>query len=175
MTPAAGPAPTGPLDLAATLAALRRRRVAELRAEYHRVCGEPTASRHAEYLVRRIAWRLQANQQGGLSARARQRATELANEAELRLTAPRLPPPAGDGETVVRAAPPALRDAADELAVGTQLERLYKGQKIVVTIVANGVRWNGELYRSLSAVAQAVTGDHWNGKAFFGLKRRAAR
>ena len=163
------------LDITREVAAMQRMTIGDLRAQYERVFGEPTANRHAACLIRRIAWRLQANQLGGLSARARQRATELADEADLRLTAPRTPPPPADGATVVREAPPALRDADDEPAVGTQLTRRYKGQQIVVTITANGVRWNGELYRSLSAVARAVTGDHWNGKAFFGLKRRAAR
>ena len=69
-------------------------------------------------------------------------------------------------------APAGIKESRSEPVPGTQLERMYKGQKIVVTIMENGVRWNGELYRSLSAVAKAVTGSHWNGKAFFGMKRK---
>jgi hypothetical protein len=53
--------------------------------------------------------------------------------------------------------------------------RRYKGKDIVVTIAENGVRWKGDLYSSLTAVAEAVTGSHWNGKAFFGLTRRAGK
>jgi len=154
------------------VAAMQRMSIAELREKFERVSGETTTTRHAPCLIRRIAWRMQANEQGGISCRARRRVEELANEAELRLSAPKAPPP-GNGQVVKLAVPAAIREADDQLAVGTQIERLYKGQKIVATIVENGVRWNGELYNSLSAVAKAVTGSHWNGKAFFGLTRRA--
>ncbi len=162
------------IDIDQEVAAMQRLSIGELREKYERVFGETTTTRHAECLIRRIAWRLQANAQGALTERARQRALELADEAELRLTAPRtVAPPPVDGETVTRPAPATLCQTDDELAVGAQFERLYKGQKIVVTIADNGVRWKGDLYRSLTAVARAVTGSHWNGRVFFGLPRRA--
>jgi hypothetical protein len=162
------------IDIDQEVAAMQRLSIGELREKYERVFGETTTTRHAECLIRRIAWRLQANEQGALTERARQRAIELADEAELRLTAPKtVAPPPFDGETVTRPAPEVLRQTDDELAVGAQIERLYKGQKIVVTIAENGVRWKGDLYRSLTAVARAVTGSHWNGRVFFGLPRRA--
>ena len=162
------------IDIDKEVAAMERMSIGELREKYERVFGETTTTRHAPCLVRRIAWRMQANEQGALSERARQRALDLADEAELRMTAPKpaAPPPA-DSETVTRPAPEAIREAEDEPAVGAQLERLYKGQKIVVTIAENGVRWKGDLYRSLTAVAREVTGAHWNGRLFFGLPRRA--
>ncbi len=161
------------IDIEHEVAAMGRMSIAELREKYERVFGETTTTRHAPCLVRRIAWRLQANELGGLSERARLRAQELANEAELRLTAPKAaaPPPA-DGKTVTRAAPAAIRDAGEEPVVDEHFERLYKGRKIVAVIAKNGVRCEGKLYRSLTAVAKAVTGSHWNGKAFF---RRAGR
>ncbi|MBU1949391.1 MAG: DUF2924 domain-containing protein, partial [Candidatus Eisenbacteria bacterium] len=62
---------------------------AELREKYGEVFGEETRSRHKDFLRKRIAWRLQANEEGGLSERALHRARELANEADLRLIAPR--------------------------------------------------------------------------------------
>ena len=46
------------------------------------------------WLIKRIAWRMQANHEGGLTERARQRARELACDADLRLSAPRMRPPA---------------------------------------------------------------------------------
>lgn len=156
------------------VAAMSRMSIGELREKYERVFGEATTNRHAECLIRRIAWRLQANAQGGLSERARRQAEALADEALLRQTAPRQGAAPAAGHTVTVPVPPTLRSMGEEPAVGTQLVREYKGRRIVVTITANGVRWEGELYRSLSAVAKAVTGDHWNGKAFFGLTRRAA-
>lgn len=161
------------VDVEKEMAALRQMQIGELRAEYARVFGEATTSRNCDCLIRRILWRKQAAEQGGLSQRARERVEELANEAELRLTAPKpAAAPARDARCVTVPIPPAIRDAEAELAVGAQFQRLYQGRMIVVTIVENGVRWNGTLYRSLSAVAKTVTGAHWNGRQFFNLTPR---
>src|SRR5262245_52885349 len=61
-------------SLAVEIAALPRLRVSELRAKFAVVCGEPTPSHNKVWLVKRIAWRLQAQAEGDLSQRARQRA-----------------------------------------------------------------------------------------------------
>ena len=57
------------------------RRVGELHERYVGVFGETVRSRHKRYLIRRIAWRLQANAEGGLSERGLGRAEELAGVA----------------------------------------------------------------------------------------------
>lgn len=67
---------------------LRRANVADLREKYREVFGEETRCRHREHLFRRIAWRLQAPGEGDLSVRARQRAQEIADDANLREIAP---------------------------------------------------------------------------------------
>ena len=67
---------------------LRRASLAGLRGKYREVFQEETGSRHREHLFRRIAWRLQALAEGDLSQRARDRAGELARDADLRLIAP---------------------------------------------------------------------------------------
>lgn len=54
--------------------------------------------------------------------------------------------------------------------VGTVLTREYKGKKIAVTVLDKGFEYKGEVYRSLTAVADTVTGSHLNGYRFFGLK-----
>src|SRR5262249_14035105 len=77
------------LKLGQQLAALARMTVSELRARYAHVFGEPTTARHKTWLIRRIAWRLQALAEGDLCERARRRAAELANDADLRLLPPR--------------------------------------------------------------------------------------
>ena len=143
--------------------------IGDLRLRYEEVFGEVSTSRHRHYLIKRILWGIQANAYGGLSTAALERAKDLANTAELRLTAP-ANPPKGNGQFITRVAPAGIKKSKSDPVPGTQLERMYKGQKIVVTIMENGVRWNGALYRSLSAVAKVVTGSHWNGKAFFGIK-----
>ena len=75
--------------VAAEVARLERMSVSRLAARFEEVFGEQCRSRHKRYLIRRIAWRLQANAEGGLSERARQRAEELASDAEIRVTPPR--------------------------------------------------------------------------------------
>ena len=52
---------------------------------------------------------------------------------------------------------------------GTVLRRDYKGRTILVTVLDRGFEFEGEFFRSLSAVAQHITGAHWNGRLFFGL------
>ena len=53
---------------------------------------------------------------------------------------------------------------------GAVLTRKYRGRLIEVTVLPKGFDYEGQVYRSLSAVAQAITGSHWNGHLFFGLK-----
>ena len=65
---------SGGLNIAKELAAMRQMNARELQAKYAEVFGEATRSRHKEQLIRKIAWRMQANAEGGLSERARRRA-----------------------------------------------------------------------------------------------------
>jgi hypothetical protein len=67
---------------------LRRASLAGLRENYREVFQEEARSRHREHLFRRIAWRLQALAEGDLSERARARAHEIAQDADLRIVAP---------------------------------------------------------------------------------------
>jgi hypothetical protein len=82
------------LNVGKELAALERLTVRQLRARYAEVFGEETRSRHKDHLIKRIVWRLQALATGGLSERARARAAELANDADLRMLPPREKPAA---------------------------------------------------------------------------------
>jgi Protein of unknown function (DUF2924) len=78
-----------PPNVATEIAALSRLRVSELRAKFAAVFGEETPSHNKVWLVKRIAWRLQALAEGDLSERARQRVAELVADADLRLSAPK--------------------------------------------------------------------------------------
>ncbi len=144
---------------------LDRRTVGELRAEYEQLLGEPSRSCNRRHLIRRLAWRIQAEADGGLSDRARVRAEELADEHGLRLSAPRT---TDDPKELQK---PSRR----RLAPGTVLVRSYKGRTIEVTVTEDGFVREGETYRSLSAVARAVTGSRWSGNVFFGLTQRKRR
>lgn len=72
-----------PIDVAAEQTALESLATGELVERYAEVCGERSFSRNRVYLVRRILWRMQAQVHGGLSARALERAEELARGRSL--------------------------------------------------------------------------------------------
>ena len=157
------------------LAALSGMGVAALRQKYLEVFGEPSRSGNKAYLFKKLAWRLQSIAEGGLSERARRRAEELARDADLRTTVPR-PPRETTGaaaRTVVMKAP---SDGRDRLPIpGTVLTRTYRGAHVAVTVLADGTfDYAGQTYRSLSAIAKAVTGSHWNGYLFFGLTTKGS-
>jgi hypothetical protein len=159
------------LNIAKEVARLERTTVDGLRARYAEVFGEQTNGRHKEWLIKRIAWRMQANAEGGLSERARRRAMELANDADLRVTPPRERKPAPGAEERTKTAATKVRS---NLLPGTMLNREYKGRMVRVTVLADGFEYEGERYKSLTAVAKAVTGKHWNGFHFFGLRQKGS-
>jgi hypothetical protein len=152
--------------LNADIAALPHMTTSELRARYAEVFGEQPPTWNRVWMLKRLSWRLQALVEGGLSERARQRAEELANEADVRLNAPK-------GKTtdvpVERITVKSLPTAADNRLPppGTILTRPYKGQTVQVQVLQNGFAYQGQVYPSLSAVAKAVTGSHTNGFHFF--------
>ena len=160
-----------PTNLNIEIAALKRMTPAQLREKYIEVFGEPSRSGNKDFLFKRIAWRIQSLAEGDLSERARQRAAELARDADIRVTMPRQPKEGSvpSGRTATRTLP---SDAGGKHRLpipGTVLARKYRGRLIQVTVLPKGFEWEGEVYRSLSAVAKAVTGSHWNGFLFFGL------
>jgi hypothetical protein len=159
-------------NLAAEIAALPRLRVSELRLRFAEVCGEPTPSHNKVWLVKRIAWRLQAKAEGDLSERACRRAEELIADTDLRLSAP----PA-DADTAKDEKLATLRIPVDDRLPrpGTVLTRRYKGRTLQVEVLEHGFAFEGKTYRSLSAVAKAVTGAHCSGHFFFGLTAKGLK
>ncbi len=160
------------LDVEKAVTELGRMTVTQLRERYGEVFGEAARSFNKQHLVKRIAWRLQAIHEGDLSERARRRAHELANDADLRIRPPIAPHDAGEeGETVTSA----FRIGPDDRLpmAGTLLKRVYKGRTVQVRVLPEGFDFEGEVHRSLSAVAHKITGAHWNGFLFFGLPKPA--
>jgi hypothetical protein len=161
------------LNVGREVAALRRLTTKQLRQRYSQVFGEDTRANNKAWLIKRIAWRLQTLAEGELSQRARQRAAELANDADLRLSPPR----------VVVGAGPSARTKTAEVHIrtddrlpppGTVLTRLYKGETLQIKVLPRGFEFQGDLYKSLSAVAKAITGQHCNGYLFFRLGQEGA-
>lgn len=149
---------------------LRRAPIGSLRVKYREVFGEEPRSKHREQLFRRLAWRLQALVEGELSERARQRADEIGNDADLRMLPPR--EWLATGLTAAEAVPLGRAKSRHDRRIpvpGTQLSRDYRGNSVVVNILAGSFEYQSRQYRSLSAIATEVTGTRWNGLAFFGL------
>jgi len=137
---------------------LRRDSIAEIRLKYRALFGAEPRSKNRYSLIRRLAWRMQALAEGGLSERARQRALEIANDADVRVLGPRDVLEARSGRFDRRIPRP-----------GSVLSREYRGQTVSVKVLAQGFEYQGRHYRSLSAIATELTGTRWNGLAFFGL------
>ena len=114
--------------------------------------GDPPKGLSRPLLCRALAHAMQEKAFGGLSATVRQRLRRLG--AELKAT----------GRIASVGTPP--------FKPGTRLIREWQGRTHEVTVLEQSFRWNGETYRSLSAIARAITGTRWNGHLFFGLKPR---
>jgi hypothetical protein len=153
------------------LAMLSNMTVNQLLTKYAEVFGEPCRSRHKDFLRKRIAWRIQAEVHGNLSERARRRAEELANDADLRIrTAKVIGNPTGD--TTIHAFKPTEERRMP--MPGSVITRDYHGRRLLVTVLDKGFEFESVVYKSLTAVAKAATGAHWNGPLFFGLNGKEA-
>ena len=141
---------------------IRKMTVAQLVKKYRKVFGKEPRVKHKEHLQRKIAWKVQEQHFGGLSDAAQRRLNVLIGELDL--------PFDGKKEAVTAALRRTRRP--NEPAVGTVLVRRWRGTDIHVRVVDDGYEWNDVVYRSLSAVARAITGTRWNGRLFFGLSQR---
>ena len=136
----------------ARLAALKTIALPELKAEWRTLFGAEPPGHNRRYLESRLAYRIQELAYGGLKPETRKRLETLGEQfADRNITRRR------------------VRDDVMPIA-GTRLLREWQGVEQAVTVLADGYEWQGRPYRSLSAVARAITGTRWNGLVFFGLK-----
>ena len=136
-------------SVAARVAALPGMSTAELKALWRELYdAEPPIQNNKQYLVNRLAYRIQELAFGGIKPAVRAKLDAMADALD----------------------PKAPKQRNDKPVVGTQLIREWKGVEQRVTVVANGFEWQGRRFKSLSAVARAITGTRWNGPAFFGLR-----
>lgn len=146
------PKPT--LDVAAEIAQLGLLTLFELRAEWRRLHRlQPPMRLSRDLLIRGITYKLQERALGGLS------------RSLMRKLEPSGAPPQED-QTRTRSPPITLK-------AGTRLVREWHGKTHTVLVHADGVEWKGRLYPSLSIVAREITGAHWSGPRFFGLRPRS--
>lgn len=155
--------------------ALERMTTSQLAERFAEIHGYPCRTRHRAYLIRKIAWRIQAHAEGDLSERAKRRAAELADDTEVRVMAPKTviaPPQSGTAKVVRRNAETDDHDDPRVPPAGSAIVREYKGRTIRVRVLpkGEGFEWNGERFRTLTAVAKKITGSHMNGFRFFRLE-----
>ena len=147
----------------------------DLRARYQQLYGEEARSKNLPYLRKKIAFRLQEQMEGGLSATAQARLEEISSN-EVTSSAP-----TSKKQDQNHTAPPSLL-AADgpnrdpRLPVpGTTVTREFKGFVHEVQVLEHEFIYRGRAYGSLSAIAKEITGTPWNGFLFFGLITRGGR
>jgi hypothetical protein len=155
----------GDLDIASEVGRMQRMTAGQLRDKYAEVLGEPARSSNKTWLIRRIAWRMQADAEGDLTERARRRlADELANDADVRVTPPKKSPKLERRPVVAHTGDKRLPPC------GGAITHKYKGRLLMVTVEKDGFSYEGKRFKSLSAVAKAISGSHCNGFRFFGLR-----
>lgn len=125
----------------------------ELRRRWHGLYRQPAPKFfRRNLLVRGIAYQMQVEVYGGLSPAAKRRLREIVEAVRN-----------GNEDTLL------LRP---RIRPGTRLIRVWQDETHTVTVLDDGFEWNGLRYKSLSAIAKAITGTNWNGFMFFGVKRR---
>jgi len=135
----------------ARLNALKSMGIPDLKAEWARLFDAPAPNNSGPFLRMRLGHRIQELTYGGLSKPARRMLDLLVDEVEggkvrkSMITDPRTP------------------------VVGTRLIREWDGVEHTITVLREGFEWQGRRYKSLSAIARAITGTRWNGFRFFGL------
>ncbi len=134
------------------LAALKRMSVNELKAEWQALMAGPAPNNSRGYLEMRLAWRIQELSLGGLSRDTGRMLDLLADEIDGK----------SDRKTIIA-------DGRNPV-IGTRLLREWDGVEHTVTVMIDGFDWQGRRFKSLSAVARAITGTQWNGYRFFGLR-----
>ena len=125
----------------------------ELRLAWRQLyCSEPPRGLSRDLLIRALANQLQERTHGGASRALRRRLQTLAGEFER-----------GSGSF----------DPALLPKTGTTLVRQWRGRAHTVLVREDEFEYKGQRYRSLSMIADRITGAHWSGPRFFGLTKRA--
>lgn len=136
------------------LAELRTAPIAQLKQQWRELFGKEAPPHNRAFLQSRLAYQIQAAAYGGLKPETLRRLEALGEQLD-------------GGNPVMR------RIRVDDKPVtGTRLVRAYQGVEHIVTVLADGYSWEGRPYKSLSAIARAITGTRWNGWTFFGLQSR---
>lgn len=141
-------------SLLVRIAGLKTTPTADLKSQWRELFGTEPPPYSRTYLQSRLAYRIQELSLGGLRPQTIARLEALGEALD-------------GGKADRRKVPAACR-----LITGTQLVREYQGVPHTVIVRDTDFVYEGRPYKSLSAIARAITGTRWNGLMFFGLKRK---
>jgi hypothetical protein len=144
-------------SLLSQIAALDKLSPQELEERWRQLTGKEPPAYNRRFLIKRLTYRLQELKYGGLSEGAKQQLEIIAGEIGWNGNAPLASKNSSGKRT-------------DLPVVGTRLIREWNGKRYEVTVLPRGFEFEGKPYRSLTAITKAITGTHWNGRAFFGLR-----
>lgn len=130
------------VEVAGEVEALERLDLFEMRALWAERFGTAPRFQSVELFRLMLAWRMQAAVHGGLDPAIR---------------------------NALRRSGSVVAEGQD-LGAGATIRRQWQGEEVVVHVGDDGFVWDGKKFRSLSAVATAITGSRWNGPKFFGLR-----
>jgi hypothetical protein len=128
----------------------------QLREQWRTLFGSEPPAYSSSFIKKRLAYRLQEIAFGGLSEEAKEKMKTILEENgydEL------------GGKRVKKSS-----IKSNLPIIGTRLIREWNDKRYEVTVVKEGFEFAGRKYRSLTAITKAITGTHWNGPAFFGLR-----
>ena len=135
------------------IAALKDTPTADLRSLWTKLFESEPPKQNRRFLESRLAYRIQELEYGGLKPATMERLDALGNEL-----------------SGVNAPKRRIRIDQHPIA-GTKLIREYQGVEHCATVTDIGFEYEGRPYKSLSAIARAITGTRWNGWVFFGLRK----
>ena len=143
----------GPSDIEAEIAGLLDRSTQELRLAWRKLHRtEPPFGMSRDLLIRSLAYELQQRAHGSPNLALRRRLQSLA---------------AASKKGALSVNPGIV------LKTGTTLVRQWRGHPHTVLVQADGFEYDGRRYRSLTVIAERITGAHWSGPRFFGVTKRA--
>ncbi|MBF0309895.1 MAG: DUF2924 domain-containing protein [Magnetococcales bacterium] len=139
------------IDVIKQVAALPGMSTPDLKAMWKKFHEKDPPPFNRTFLVKRLAYRLQELAYGGMSEETGKRLENLASDEA----------GASNGKA-----------SREQILPGTSLVREWKGVEHGCTVLENGFEYQGKHFKSLTAVANFITGTRWNGYVFFGLKKQ---
>ncbi|MCM8789978.1 MAG: DUF2924 domain-containing protein [Candidatus Omnitrophica bacterium] len=153
-------------NLLSQIMALRGASIDELAKKYEELFpGRKAARENKIFLWKQIAYKLQENEYGRLSVEAKDKLKDLVQQYDP-INNKAYRPKEKPNENLQKHS--SLKD--NRLPIpGSTITKTYKGNDIQIKVLEKGFEYKGRIYKSLSAIAKEITGNHWNGYIFFGL------